>query len=350
MRLKISYLLVVAILLMAIQIGSANYLEFNALKQQNIAIKHARGLDPVTQHKRPDIWADYQESLQAKKNKAFIRHKEILQLDQILQSSPDSNERILAIDQLEKIGGKEALTVVAKGLGDEDALVRSQVIKTLSAMNGENTVHLLGQVLFGKEEQELKLQALEAISAHVSDAGLSLIQSVAEHETDEVIQNRAMDILNYPNGNDALPSNNEDEEDFYAILQRASFLQPEKALGALQYVMQKSPDATLREEAVLVLANSHEKEAIASIEDSLLSDKSSAVRIQAINALTNNNNETLSVLGQVLFADPDPVLRIEAIKVLALEKTPAHLAFLRQALSDPDERVRSAAGQYLQVN
>jgi HEAT repeat protein len=48
-----------------------------------------------------------------------------------------------------------------------------------------------------------------------------------------------------------------------------------------------------------------------------------------------------------LFGDPDPDLRIEAINVLALDDAPANLAFLRQALNDPEERVRNAAGQYL---
>lgn len=347
MKLKISSLLTIAILLASVQIGGSYFLEDKPVKQQKLADKYAVEINSTTQHKMPDIWVDYQENLHAKKVEADIRHKKIMKFDEILQTSDDSNERIFATSQLAQIGGKEALTVIEKGLGDSDISVRSHVIKALSAMDGENTAHLLGQVLFSKDEQDLKLQVLEALSDKVSSAGLSLVQYIATHEADPVVQNKAMDILAYHKGNTELPPDTEGEEDFYGIMQRAAYLPSKKAVTSLQYILQESPDANLREEALAAVANSNESNAIAIIENTLLSDNSSAVRYQAINALKNRNSETLPTLGRVLFGDPDPELRIEAINVLALEDAPANLAFLRQALNDPDEHVRNTAKQYL---
>jgi len=278
----------------------------------------------------------------SKQTKIVSIYENILEYETILLTSDDVGERIYAITQLGYIGGKQAIPVITIALNDENYSVRSQVIETLSEMDINKTAHLLGQVLFNEKEQELKLQAMNVLAENDSIASLSLLQYFSINAEDDVIRNRAIDMTMY-----RVPIiKTIKKEDFYEIMQQISSLPTEEEVTKLQYILKQAPDADLREEAVLALANSYNKTAIPIIENAL-ADTSSNVRYQAIQVLTNTQKNPLSMLGQVLFSDPDPELRIEALILIALENTPASISFLEHARNDPDENVRETVGFYL---
>jgi len=283
----------------------------------------------------------YQKSIVSRQMEINSKDGNIEEFEHILLSSEDVDERIHAITQLGFIGGKNVVPVIALALNDESVLLRSFVIETLSELDINHTAHLLGQVLFNEKEQELKLQALNVLAASNSSVGLSLLQYFSLNAEDDVIRSRASEVAMHRD-----PEIEEVKEDFYAIMQQVSVLPTKEELHKLDYIIKKSPDVSLRNEAVLALANSHEIEAISIIENAL-ADQSSDVRYQAIHALTSTEINFLPVLGQVFFSDPDPELRMEALNFIALENTPASHAFLVLGLKDEDEGVRELVTYYL---
>jgi len=286
----------------------------------------------------------YQKGMSFAETEIVSLNEKIHEFELILLTSDDVGERIDAITQLGYIGGKQAIPVIAIALNDDNYSVRSQVIETLSGMDINNTAHLLGEVLFNEKEQELKLQALKVLAENDSIAGLSLLQYFSINAEDDVIRNQALEMTMH-----RVPINETiKKEDFYGIMRQISSLPTEEEISKLQHILKQAPDAGLREEAVLALANSNDKTVIPIIE-SALADTSSDVRYQAIHVLTNAQKNPLSMLGQVLFSDPDPELRIEVLNLIALENTPASISFLEYAQNDTDENVREIVGYYLNM-
>lgn len=80
-----------------------------------------------------------------------------------------------------------------------------------------------------------------------------------------------------------------------------------------------------------------------------LSDRDSAIRQRAIEALWNQGSYTVHLIGQTLFSDPDPAVRFQAVELLAADASPAARALLQSATEDPDEIVRRIARQKLNL-
>ena len=79
----------------------------------------------------------------------------------------DASVRGQAAAVLEDIAGEEAIRALEAGLGDPNPAVRIKVIGSLEALQAEEAIPTLGQVLFSDPSPQVRLAAVAAIVTDV---------------------------------------------------------------------------------------------------------------------------------------------------------------------------------------
>ena len=121
----------------------------------------------------------------------------------------------------------------------------------------------------------------------------------------------------------------------------------ESAIAALERVIREDENALVRGHAAVALGRIGGNQVIPPLQVAV-GDPHHTVRLQAVRALRRIGGErTAHIIGEVLLLDADRRVRRTAALSLARAESALAGAYLRAALSDPDNVVRTAAGQSL---
>lgn len=271
---------------------------------------------------------------------------------------------------LAAIAGETAVAAVTTALVDMDVAVRRQAIETLGDI-ASHSLHLLGQVLLGDPEPELRLLALRSLAAEGSPAALALL-ATAMDDADPLISQAAKEAMSastsahrqqliatvdsdllfgytglkdHPDNPILALTHRSNLEEKIRAIQNVQTLDEAIAVRSLQAVVEREADVSVREEALFALENMGGEAALSAI-TTALGDASPELRRRAMEILWSSATpEMVPLLGQVIHADPDPGLRLEAVRLLAADGGPAARALLETARHDPDERVSLTASQ-----
>ena len=92
------------------------------------------------------------------------------------------------------IGGEAASGALELGLGDRDPDVRFQVIEAIGKTAGIDNVLVLGGVLFGESDPEVRMSAVAGLGRARSEAALAFLEAAAR-DRHEKVREIANDIL-----------------------------------------------------------------------------------------------------------------------------------------------------------
>ena len=101
------------------------------------------------------------------------------------------NEAALALGD---IGSEAASQALALGLGDSDPDVRFQVVEAMGGVARQRTTLILGQVLFGETDPEVRMSAIAGLSRSRSEAAWAFLEAATE-DPDPEVRKIANDLL-----------------------------------------------------------------------------------------------------------------------------------------------------------
>jgi len=93
------------------------------------------------------------------------------------------NEAALALGD---IGSEAASQALALGLGDSDPDVRFQVVEAMGGVARQRTTLVLGQVLFGETDPEVRMSAIAGLGRSRSEAAWAFLEAATEDPDPEV--------------------------------------------------------------------------------------------------------------------------------------------------------------------
>ncbi len=92
-----------------------------------------------------------------------------------------------AIEQLSGFTHNEyAATAIAKGLGDENPEIRSQIINTLGQIEFPSAQQILGQIIFSEREPTLRINALQHLANIDTPASKAFIEAAVKDSDNKV--------------------------------------------------------------------------------------------------------------------------------------------------------------------
>jgi HEAT repeat protein len=285
----------------------------------------------------------------------------IPRLSAILADEPDSEARMAALLALDAIDGEAAVEALATGLADPAPTVRQQVIESLWS-RGTQTSWLLGQVVFGDSDPRLRLRAIELLASDGGSAAKVLVEAALEDEDPQVsdaagvllsawVAREAQDpdstgVVQPVAGADASLLESPDPLDRILAVRTLHEERGDVAIAELGRVLVSDHDPEVRMEAVGALAGVVGDEAVTAMAGGL-GDREPAVRSQVLERLWERGSGTIPLIGQVLLGDSEPRMRARAAELLAADASPAALALLESAATDPDEEVRAIVARKL---
>jgi HEAT repeat protein len=110
----------------------------------------------------------------------------IAALGRILVEGEDPAVRLRAAQMLQRIDGPQAVGELARGLGDTDRSIRMAVVNGLAESSSEEAMLGLGQVLFGDEDHEVRLLAVDHLARDPGEAAHAFLQAAADDPDQEV--------------------------------------------------------------------------------------------------------------------------------------------------------------------
>ena len=115
-------------------------------------------------------------------------------LKSAVQNDPEEAVRIRAVTALEQIGGTVAASALESGLGDDNSLVRKQVVQALGNIQDERVLLWLGQVLMGDPNADVRFQALLAI-AQKNNGTAQIFLEAAVKDNSSLVSETALQLL-----------------------------------------------------------------------------------------------------------------------------------------------------------
>jgi HEAT repeat protein len=109
---------------------------------------------------------------------------DILQQTLLMEDDPLVRKR--AVTALGDIGGTRVLDALESGMGDSSAEVRSELAKSLSGIQDQRSMLLLGQLLMGDRIPVVRRQAVLALSSQKTIAARTFIEAGLQDEDDGV--------------------------------------------------------------------------------------------------------------------------------------------------------------------
>lgn len=133
--------------------------------------------------------------LQAMQNSAESEDEsETASLARTLIQDTDTSVRSQAAAVLADIAGEEAIKALEAGLGDPNPAVRIKVIGSLEALQAEQAIPTLGQVLFSDPSPQVRLAAVAAIARQQSEAVPAFLEAAAK-DKDRAVRTAALSAL-----------------------------------------------------------------------------------------------------------------------------------------------------------
>ena len=111
---------------------------------------------------------------------------EVRYWSQILQQDSDLEQLKLAIGRLAQIGSDEALSAMSIALGNEEVAVRQLVVENLGQSESSLSSQLLGQVLFGDPDYQIRLWAVEQLAQQNNELSRFLLSDAAQKQGGEI--------------------------------------------------------------------------------------------------------------------------------------------------------------------
>ncbi len=106
-------------------------------------------------------------------------------LDWVLSNDENRTVRLQAAIALRRIGGAAA-SVLVKALGDEDAAVRTEVIRALGVVGGGRATQALGQLVFAEKDPTLRWIVVQSLAAQRSQAARIFLEAAARDQDNRV--------------------------------------------------------------------------------------------------------------------------------------------------------------------
>ncbi len=96
--------------------------------------------------------------------------------------------RLKAVNDLKKIGSKQASKVLSKCLGDRDPSLRIEAIKSINDIGADHAIPIIGRVLFSDPDPEVRMSALQLIAEQDSEASRAFLKVALEDKDKNVRQ------------------------------------------------------------------------------------------------------------------------------------------------------------------
>ena len=106
-------------------------------------------------------------------------------LDFVLSDDEYPTVRLQAAIALRRLGGAAA-SVLVKGLGDEDAAVRTEVVRALGEVGGGKATQALGRMVFGEKDPTVRWIVVQSLAAQRSKAARMFLESAARDQDNRV--------------------------------------------------------------------------------------------------------------------------------------------------------------------
>lgn len=104
----------------------------------------------------------------------------------ILRRNEDPETREKALRVLEQIGTEKAVSTIAELLKDDSASMRNLVVDSLSRIQSEQATLILGQIVFGDRDPEVRLAAVQALGYKYGEASVAFLIAATKDKDDRV--------------------------------------------------------------------------------------------------------------------------------------------------------------------
>jgi HEAT repeat protein len=291
----------------------------------------------------------------------------IVALQRMLLDEKDGTVHEEVMLTLMAIGGDIAVETVTTALDEPESDYRLMAVEQLAKL-GDSAIHLLGQTLLADADPYLRVRAAELLAANGSPGAMAILTAVAR-DSDADLRAAAVEALStvtaasrpYENPAPlALALNGHDGVLEYTLLDELlhgdSFARQEvitslegqaadQAVPVLRAVMKHDEDPAVRQHSLETLARIGGAEATEALSESL-GDESPDIRTTALHMIWDTQPPRLiPLLGQIMHSEPDPAIRLEALRLLSQLREPAATSLIAVAEGDPDPEVRNLASR-----
>ena len=112
----------------------------------------------------------------------------------ILNRDENIENRKKAIRVLEQIGSEEAVNAIADLLKEDTASMRNLAVESLSRIQSDLATQILGQVVFGDRDPEVRIAAVQALGYKYGEASVAFLIE-ATKDPDEQVRKAARNAL-----------------------------------------------------------------------------------------------------------------------------------------------------------
>lgn len=109
-------------------------------------------------------------------------------LADVLSNEADWFVRRRAVKVVGSVGGERAFDMLEANIFGDDAPVRIQALRTLSAVKSERTTDILGEVLLEHSSRQMRWAATQALAQHKDQAALDFLEAAAADPDNAVRQ------------------------------------------------------------------------------------------------------------------------------------------------------------------